>query len=173
MQVHQTAIPAYVTSPFDKIPVLSLSPVPPFSSQQKEREHRQVHRWEKNCTDRIPCQYQGNALRLTRKKVARIRNRNIHRIEIHPCLHSIGNDRDRCKRKEDNSEDLPVLQTSANHLTLHDRSCILCSMNKLSLERRAQIVSLLVECTGINPITRITGVSVHTVLKLLADVGEA
>jgi len=45
-------------------------------------------------------------------------------------------------------------------------------MNKLSLERRAQIVSLLVECTGINPITRITGVSVHTVLKLLADVGE-
>jgi IS1 family transposase len=46
-------------------------------------------------------------------------------------------------------------------------------MNKLSLERRAQIVSLLVECTGVNPITRITGVSVHTVLKLLADVGEA
>jgi IS1 family transposase len=46
-------------------------------------------------------------------------------------------------------------------------------MNKLSLDRRAQIISLLVECTGVNPITRITGVSVHTVLKLLADVGEA
>jgi IS1 family transposase len=50
---------------------------------------------------------------------------------------------------------------------------MLCSMNRLSLERRAQIVSLLVECCGVNAITRITGVSVHTVLNLLADVGEA
>jgi len=45
-------------------------------------------------------------------------------------------------------------------------------MNRLSIERRAQIISLL-EGSGINSITRITGVSVHTVLKLLADVGEA
>ena len=46
-------------------------------------------------------------------------------------------------------------------------------MNKLSLERRAQIVSLLVECCGINAITRITSVSVHTVLNLLSAVGDA
>jgi IS1 family transposase len=46
-------------------------------------------------------------------------------------------------------------------------------MNRLSLERRAQIISLLVEGNGVNAITRITGVSVHTVLNLLRDVGEA
>lgn len=46
-------------------------------------------------------------------------------------------------------------------------------MNRLSIQRRAQIISCLVEGMGINAITRITGVSVHTVLNLLADVGEA
>jgi len=46
-------------------------------------------------------------------------------------------------------------------------------MNRLSLERRAEIVALLVEGSGVNAITRITGVSVHTVLNLLRDVGQA
>jgi IS1 family transposase len=46
-------------------------------------------------------------------------------------------------------------------------------MNTLSIERRAHIVSLLVEGNGINAITRITGVAKNTVLKLLADLGEA
>ena len=46
-------------------------------------------------------------------------------------------------------------------------------MNRTSIEQRAQIVSLLVEGNGINAITRITGVAKNTVLKLLADVGEA
>ena len=43
----------------------------------------------------------------------------------------------------------------------------------MSIEQRAQIVSLLVEGNGINAITRITGVAKNTVLKLLADFGEA
>jgi IS1 family transposase len=46
-------------------------------------------------------------------------------------------------------------------------------MNKLSLERRAQILHLLCEGTSIRAITRITGVSKNTVTKLLADVGSA
>src|ERR1700691_376196 len=47
------------------------------------------------------------------------------------------------------------------------------SMNRMSIGQRAQIVSLLVEGNGINAITRITGVAKNTVLKLLADLGEA
>jgi transposase-like protein len=43
----------------------------------------------------------------------------------------------------------------------------------MGIEQRAQIVSLLVEGNGINAITRITGVAKNTVLKLLADLGEA
>ncbi len=43
----------------------------------------------------------------------------------------------------------------------------------MSIGQRAQIVSLLVEGNGINAITRITGVAKNTVLKLLADLGEA
>lgn len=46
-------------------------------------------------------------------------------------------------------------------------------MNKLSIEKRAQILSVLCEGMGINAATRITGSSKNTVLKLLADVGEA
>src|SRR5258708_2174274 len=47
------------------------------------------------------------------------------------------------------------------------------SMNRMSIEQRAQIVSLLVEGNGINAITRITRVAKNTVLKLLRDLGEA
>ena len=43
----------------------------------------------------------------------------------------------------------------------------------MNIGQRAQIVSLLVEGNGINAITRITGVAKNTVLKLLADLGEA
>ncbi|MFZ2302406.1 MAG: DDE-type integrase/transposase/recombinase [Gallionella sp.] len=45
--------------------------------------------------------------------------------------------------------------------------------NKLSNEKRAQILSCLCEGMGINAATRITGASKNTVLKLLADAGEA
>jgi IS1 family transposase len=46
-------------------------------------------------------------------------------------------------------------------------------MNKLSTERRTQIVSALVEGASINSVCRMTGVSNNTVLKLLADLGKA
>lgn len=46
-------------------------------------------------------------------------------------------------------------------------------MNKLSTKDRAQILSVLCEGMGINAATRVTGVSKNTVLKLLADAGEA
>lgn len=45
--------------------------------------------------------------------------------------------------------------------------------NKLSNEKRSQVLSVLCEGMGINAATRITGVSKNTVLKLLADAGEA
>ena len=45
--------------------------------------------------------------------------------------------------------------------------------NKLSNDKRAQILSVLCEGMGINAATRITGVSKNTVLKLLADAGDA
>jgi IS1 family transposase len=45
-------------------------------------------------------------------------------------------------------------------------------MNKLSPERRAQIISALVEGNSIRATCRMTGTAKGTVLKLLADVGE-
>ena len=46
-------------------------------------------------------------------------------------------------------------------------------MNKLSSASRAQILGLMVEGVSIRAITRITGVSKNTVVKLLEDAGEA
>ena len=46
-------------------------------------------------------------------------------------------------------------------------------MNKLSNEKRVQVLSVLCEGIGINAACRITGASKNTVLKLLADAGEA
>jgi IS1 family transposase len=46
-------------------------------------------------------------------------------------------------------------------------------MNRLPSEKRAQILHLLAEGTSIRAITRLTGASKNTVVKLLADVGEA
>ncbi len=46
-------------------------------------------------------------------------------------------------------------------------------MNKLSPERRAEIISALVEGNSIRATCRMTGAAKGTVLKLLADVGEA
>jgi len=46
-------------------------------------------------------------------------------------------------------------------------------MNRLSLQDRAQILSLLVEGNSLRSITRITGKSINTVTKLLVDVGTA
>jgi IS1 family transposase len=46
-------------------------------------------------------------------------------------------------------------------------------MNKLSIQDRVQILSALSEGVGINATARMTGKSKNTILKLLADTGEA
>jgi IS1 family transposase len=46
-------------------------------------------------------------------------------------------------------------------------------MNRLTIKERAGILSLLVEGTSINATCRLSGTSKNTVLKLLADVGDA
>ncbi|MFZ3275998.1 MAG: IS1 family transposase [Candidatus Sulfotelmatobacter sp.] len=46
-------------------------------------------------------------------------------------------------------------------------------MNRLSIPKRAQVLSALVEGNSINAIVRMTGVAKHTVLKLLEDAGCA
>ncbi len=47
------------------------------------------------------------------------------------------------------------------------------SMNRLPIEKRTQIVSLLTEGTSLRATSRIVGCSINTVTKLLLDVGEA
>ena len=47
------------------------------------------------------------------------------------------------------------------------------SMNKLPVAQRAQILTLLVEGSSLRSITRITGVSINTVTKLVVDAGMA
>lgn len=46
-------------------------------------------------------------------------------------------------------------------------------MNKLPRDKRIQIISLLVEGMSLRATTRITGVSINTVTKLLVDAGKA
>ena len=46
-------------------------------------------------------------------------------------------------------------------------------MNSLPVEKRVQIVSLLVEGMSMRAISRVADVSINTVTKLLEDVGAA
>src|SRR3984957_64896 len=46
-------------------------------------------------------------------------------------------------------------------------------MNMLSLEKRAQILGMMVEGMSIRAIVRLTGASKNTVVKLLVDAGQA
>lgn len=46
-------------------------------------------------------------------------------------------------------------------------------MNKLPLEKRVQILSMLVEGSSLRSISRVCGVSINTVTKLLIDAGSA
>src|SRR6266705_6936637 len=46
-------------------------------------------------------------------------------------------------------------------------------MNKLNTAKQAQVIAALVEGTSINATVRMTGVAKHTILKLLADLGDA
>ncbi len=45
-------------------------------------------------------------------------------------------------------------------------------MNRLSIERRAQILGMMVEGVSIRAISRMTGASKNTIVKLLADAGK-
>jgi IS1 family transposase len=51
-------------------------------------------------------------------------------------------------------------------------SSLIC-VNKLSSSRRAQILGMMVEGVSIRAISRMTGASINTVVKLLADAGNA
>ena len=46
-------------------------------------------------------------------------------------------------------------------------------MNKLSIQKRAQIIGLLVEGNSMRSVTRLVGCSINTVTKLLVDAGTA
>ncbi len=46
-------------------------------------------------------------------------------------------------------------------------------MNKLPLQKRVQILSMLVEGSSMRSISRVVGVSINTVTKMLVDAGEA
>ena len=46
-------------------------------------------------------------------------------------------------------------------------------MNKLSTEKRATILNLLVEGMSMRAITRVTGASLNTIAKLLTDAADA
>ena len=46
-------------------------------------------------------------------------------------------------------------------------------MNRLSMEKRAQIVGMMVEGNSVRSITRMTGVCQEAILKLLCDLGKA
>lgn len=54
-----------------------------------------------------------------------------------------------------------------------ERSCIMIPMNRLSLEKRAQITGMIVEGNSVRSITRMTGVCQEAILKLLCDLGKA
>jgi IS1 family transposase len=65
----------------------------------------------------------------------------------------------------------PVARSVA--LDMPDRSCIIVNMNRLSTEKRAQIIGALVEGNSIRATVRMTGAAKNTITKLLADLGQA
>ena len=58
-------------------------------------------------------------------------------------------------------------------LTMHDRSSIKVSMNQLTNEKRVRVIAALVEGNSIRSTVRMTGVAKNTIVKLLADIGQA
>jgi hypothetical protein len=62
---------------------------------------------------------------------------------------------------------------SRSILPFVERSSIMVSMNRLSTEKRAQIIASLVEGNSIRATVRMTGAAKNTVVKLLTDLGAA
>lgn len=58
-------------------------------------------------------------------------------------------------------------------LTVLYRSSIMVSMNQLTREKRVSVIAPLVEGNSIRSTVRMTGVAKNTVVKLLADIGQA
>ncbi len=58
-------------------------------------------------------------------------------------------------------------------LTIPVRLSILSNMNRLSLERRTRVIAALVEGNSVRATCRMTGTAKGTVLRLLAEVGQA
>lgn len=56
---------------------------------------------------------------------------------------------------------------------MRERTRIMVSMNRLSTEKRAQVIGCLVEGMSIRATVRITGAAKNTVTKLLVDLGQA
>ena len=70
-----------------------------------------------------------------------------------------------CRKRQQGKSNLPLSGSSFHH---HLRG-----RRKLSIQDRVQILNCLSEGMGVNAAARMTGKSKNTVLKLLADVGEA
>ncbi len=66
-----------------------------------------------------------------------------------------------------------MLNTSFILTSCTRKHIIIFNMNKLSNERRAQVIAALVEGCSIRSIVRMTGTAKNTVIKLLEDVGTA
>lgn len=60
-----------------------------------------------------------------------------------------------------------------NMLDVKHKSSYFMGMNKLDIKTRVTILNMLVEGSSIRSISRITGVSINTVTKLLEDAGKA
>ena len=58
-------------------------------------------------------------------------------------------------------------------LTSRNPSSIMFNMNRLSTERRGQVIACLVEGTSMRAVSRITGAARNTIDKLLCDLGDA
>jgi IS1 family transposase len=58
-------------------------------------------------------------------------------------------------------------------LTMLDSRIIILAMNRLSIARRAKVISALVEGNSIRATCRMTGTAKGTVIRLLAEVGKA
>src|SRR5215212_5078538 len=56
---------------------------------------------------------------------------------------------------------------------MRKRSRIMVSMNRLTTEKRAQVIGALVEGNSIRATVRMTGAAKNTVTKLLVELGEA
>ena len=56
---------------------------------------------------------------------------------------------------------------------MSDPSSMMVSMNRLSTQRRAQVICALVEGNSIRSTVRMTGVAKNTIVKLLVEVGRA